>query len=100
MARTDRRYGSPRWQRLTRDVQRRDLYACHWCGRPSELTDHVIRSDQRPDLFWDPANLVAACRSCNTGRRYHGDAWTPPQRTNTTPRPPPLRPVPIKPRIW
>ncbi len=73
--RTDKRYHSTAWRRLTGEIQRRDVYTCHWCGGPSSLIDHVIRSDEAPERFFDPSNLVAACRSCNQGRRQNGDAW-------------------------
>ena len=93
MPRSDRRYGSPRWRKLTCQIQARDLWECQYCGRASWCADHVIRPDLGGD-FWDPANLVAACQSCNTARRYNGDAWLPPNRRE----PVGFRPVPIKPR--
>jgi 5-methylcytosine-specific restriction endonuclease McrA len=75
MVKSDKRYGTPRWRKLTKDIQRRDLWQCAYCGRPSWCADHRVR----PDLgghFWDPANLVAACRGCNVRRRYNPD-WEP-----------------------
>jgi 5-methylcytosine-specific restriction endonuclease McrA len=80
MTARDRRYGSPRWRKLTRAIQVRDLWQCQYCGGPSSLTDHVIRADEAPWLFWDESNLKACCRSCNQGRRQNGDAWLPTNR--------------------
>ena len=98
--RTDRRYGSPRWRKLTRAIQRRDLFTCQYCGRPSQLTDHVIRADVAPDLFWEPMNLVACCRSCNQGRRQNGDAWIPPNQRQASPGPARFTEVRMKPRVY
>jgi 5-methylcytosine-specific restriction endonuclease McrA len=77
--RTDKRYGSPRWRKLTRTIQARDAWACRYCGGPSQLTDHILAVVHGGD-FWDPANLAACCRSCNQGRRQNGDAWQPHNR--------------------
>ena len=89
--RHDKRYGSGAWRKLTREIQRRDAWTCQYCGKPSWCADHVIRPDEGGPFF-DPANLRAACRSCNTGRRYHGPDWTPPNRR------PQL--VPARPSSW
>lgn len=85
MPRTDKRYGSPRWRKLTRQIQIRDHWQCVYCGAPSQLTDHVIAVVHGGD-FWDQGNLVACCRSCNQGRRQNGDAWVPPSRRLTSSR--------------
>ena len=102
MSRSDRRYGIPAWRKLTREIQARDHWQCQYCGRPSWCADHVLRPDQGGS-FWDPSNLVAACRSCNTGRRY-GDAWVPPRLRSSSPssvRPVAFRPALLKkPRIY
>jgi 5-methylcytosine-specific restriction endonuclease McrA len=79
MPKTDPRYGSPRWRKLTKEVQVRDLWTCQYCFRGSELTDHIVAVVHGGD-FWDPANLAACCRSCNQGRRQNGEAWVPPTR--------------------
>jgi hypothetical protein len=76
MPRTDKRYGSPRWRKLTRQIQVRDLWQCVYCGAPSQLTDHVV-AVVHGGSFWDESNLAACCRSCNQGRRQNGDAWVP-----------------------
>jgi 5-methylcytosine-specific restriction endonuclease McrA len=99
MPRTDPRYGSPRWRKLTRTIQVRDLWTCRYCGRPSSLTDHIIPV-VHGGPFWDEANLAACCRSCNQGRRQNGEAWVPPNRRESTAgRVVPFRPVQVKPRI-
>jgi 5-methylcytosine-specific restriction endonuclease McrA len=101
MPRTDRRYGSPRWRKLTHAIQVRDLWTCQYCGGPSSLTDHVIPV-VHGGSFWDESNLVACCRSCNQGRRQNGEAWVPPNRREpaTAGRVVPFRPVQLKPRIY
>jgi 5-methylcytosine-specific restriction endonuclease McrA len=40
---------------------------CYWCGERADTADHfpVARCDGGPDLL---ANLVPACRSCNSRR--------------------------------
>lgn len=57
-------------KRLRYEILRRDGHACRYCGAKApdvELTvDHVT-----PKALGgtdDPANLVAACRACNTGK--------------------------------
>jgi 5-methylcytosine-specific restriction endonuclease McrA len=55
------------WRKIREFVLIRDSHVCHWCGRPASTADHVIAlADNGPRL--DPANLVAACRSCNSAR--------------------------------
>ena len=45
---------------------------CERCGIGRDLLlHHRIRSRERPDLLFDPDNLVVLCRSCHTQR--HGD---------------------------
>jgi 5-methylcytosine-specific restriction endonuclease McrA len=82
--RTDKRYGSPRWRKLTRQIQVRDLWQCVYCGAPSQLTDHVV-AVVHGGSFWDESNLAACCRSCNQGRRQNGDAWVPPSTSGGRP---------------
>jgi 5-methylcytosine-specific restriction endonuclease McrA len=62
-------YGSYAWQRL-RDAVISEADRCHWCGaRGVPLTaDHVRRLRDHPQLGLDPANVVAACRSCQRRR--------------------------------
>lgn len=86
MTAKDRRYGSPRWRKLTRAIQVRDLWQCQYCGAPSRLTDHVVPV-VHGGAFWDESNLKACCWSCNQGRRQNGDAWVPPNRRGIARRP-------------
>jgi 5-methylcytosine-specific restriction endonuclease McrA len=63
---TDRGYDW-RWQKARAAVLDRDGYRCRWCGRPANTVDHVVAlADGGARL--DPANLVAACRPCNSKR--------------------------------
>lgn len=63
---TARGYGSA-WQNLSRQILLRDNYTCHYCGDLADTVDHV-----KPKWSGgtdDPANLVAACRSCNSSKQ-------------------------------
>jgi HNH endonuclease len=82
------RWGGRRAQALTRLVLARDhdptlgYPPCRWCGAPATTADHwpVARMDGGPD---DPANLIAACLTCNTSR-----GATLGNRARTRPAPP------------
>ena len=37
------------------------------CTGYATTVHHLVPSSQAPHLFWEPANLVAACRRCNYG---------------------------------
>ncbi|HET6642757.1 MAG TPA: HNH endonuclease [Gaiellaceae bacterium] len=37
------------------------------CTGYATTVHHLIPSSQAPHLFWEPSNLVAACRRCNHG---------------------------------
>jgi 5-methylcytosine-specific restriction endonuclease McrA len=64
-------YSTARRQRLRRQILARDGYQCRIggprCAGYAETAHHIIPSSQRPDLFFDPANLAAACKPCNYG---------------------------------
>jgi len=61
-------YTTPRWLRLRNEVVR--VGRCHWCGVTDKrlVGDHVVPVSQGGAEF-DPANVVAACYSCNNRRR-------------------------------
>lgn len=61
--------GSAAWKNVRRVVLVRDLWTCRYCGDPADRVDHVIPAELAPALHNDPANLVAACRSCNISKR-------------------------------
>jgi 5-methylcytosine-specific restriction endonuclease McrA len=65
----DRRYGSEQWKRLRRAILHRDGYACRLqgptCVGVANTVHHIEPSSRRPDLFWEPANLISACGACN-----------------------------------
>lgn len=61
------KYGHKIPERIRRDVLKRDGFTCRYCGGPARAVDHVTpRSKGGTD---DPFNLVAACGSCNSGKR-------------------------------
>jgi 5-methylcytosine-specific restriction endonuclease McrA len=68
---SDRRYSTARWQRLRRAVLAHYGYICQLegprCTGYATTVHHQIPSSQAPELFWEPANLVAACGACNYG---------------------------------
>lgn len=72
MSARDRRYSTAAWQRLRRAVLDRDGRICQIqgprCVGIANTVDHVVPSSVRPDLFWEPENLRAACGRCNYGR--------------------------------
>jgi 5-methylcytosine-specific restriction endonuclease McrA len=68
---SDRRYSTARWQRLRRAVLAHYGQVCQVegprCTGHATTVHHVVPSSQAPHLFWEPENLVAACRRCNYG---------------------------------
>jgi 5-methylcytosine-specific restriction endonuclease McrA len=68
---SDRRYSTARWQRLRKAVLVHYGYMCQIqgprCAGYANTVHHRVPSSQRPDLFWEPGNLVAACTRCNYG---------------------------------
>jgi 5-methylcytosine-specific restriction endonuclease McrA len=68
---SDRRYSTARWQRLRRAVLADYGHVCQVegprCTRYATTVHHLVPSSQAPHLFWEPANLVAACGRCNYG---------------------------------
>jgi 5-methylcytosine-specific restriction endonuclease McrA len=54
------------WNELRLRVLRRDAYTCVYCGREATEADHVQpKSKGGQDIM---TNLVAACKSCNSGK--------------------------------
>jgi 5-methylcytosine-specific restriction endonuclease McrA len=68
---SDRRNSTARWQRLRRAVLAHNGYVCQVegprCTGYATTVHHLVPSSQAPHLFWEPTNLVAACRRCNYG---------------------------------
>jgi 5-methylcytosine-specific restriction endonuclease McrA len=68
---SDRRYSTARWQKLRRAVLAHYAYVCQVegprCTGYATTVHHLVPSSQAPHLFWEPSNLVAACRHCNYG---------------------------------
>ena len=54
------------WQKLRQTILTRDAHICAYCGRRANSVDHIQpKADGGTD---NPANLIAACLSCNTRR--------------------------------
>jgi hypothetical protein len=68
---SDRRYSTARWQRLRKAVLAHYGYVCQLegprCTGYATTVHHLVPSSQAPQLFWEPANLVASCPRCNYG---------------------------------
>jgi 5-methylcytosine-specific restriction endonuclease McrA len=68
---SDRRYSTARWQRLRKAVLAHYGYVCQVegprCTGYATTVHHLVPSSQAPQLFWEPANLVASCPRCNYG---------------------------------
>lgn len=87
---TARGYTS-QWQRTARQHYGQP---CHWCGRPADTADHLVpKAKGGTD---DEANIVPACRSCNSSRRDRG---APPTRNDRSPSPDPAPPTRTPPRV-
>ena len=67
----DPRYSTAAWQKLRKAVLARDGHLCQIqsprCRGYATSVHHLVPSSQAPDLFWEPANLAAACGGCNYG---------------------------------
>lgn len=59
--------GTRRWRKVKALVLERDGYVCAYCGGPATTVDHV-KPVARGGAEYDPANLVAACESCNLAK--------------------------------
>jgi 5-methylcytosine-specific restriction endonuclease McrA len=68
---SDRLYSTARWQRLRKQVLAYYGHTCQIqgprCTDHATTVHHLVPSSQAPHLFWEPTNLVAACRRCNYG---------------------------------
>lgn len=66
-------YSMPQWRQVRRAVLLRDGFECQLkcartCRGVADSADHRVRPEDGGALF-DPANLQAACRPCNTAKR-------------------------------
>jgi 5-methylcytosine-specific restriction endonuclease McrA len=69
VAGADPRLSTPEWRRLRRLILDRDGNLCRiggpTCTRYATCVDHIVARADGGDC-WDPANLRAACRPCNS----------------------------------
>jgi 5-methylcytosine-specific restriction endonuclease McrA len=65
-------YAGPEWQAVRRLVLDRDCGVCQIhgdkCKRRATEVDHIVNVDDGGARL-DPANLRAACKSCNVAKR-------------------------------
>lgn len=71
-SKAERGYDSE-YQRNRTVVLRRDGWTCWYCGGYADTVDHVVPYTMSHDNT--PANLVAACRSCNARKGDRVSAW-------------------------
>jgi 5-methylcytosine-specific restriction endonuclease McrA len=72
----DRRYSNPQYRRARLYVLQRDNHECQirspLCTQIATEADHIIPRHKLPPgstLFYDPHNMRAACKPCNSGRQ-------------------------------
>ncbi len=63
-------YHNPKWIHKRDMILRRDGYRCQRCkryGRIRQATTvhHILHLEDRPDLAYDPANLISVCMACH-----------------------------------
>ena len=62
-------YQTSQWQRLRLAILQRDGRVCQIAGPKctgiADTAHHLVPSSLAPERFFDPSNLVAACRRCN-----------------------------------
>jgi 5-methylcytosine-specific restriction enzyme A len=68
---SDERYNTPAWRHARAFVLARDRYLCQVrgprCKGEATEADHVVAIADGGAMF-DPRNLRAACKPCNSGR--------------------------------
>ena len=60
-------YASRYWRSLRLRVLRQAGHRCYWCGGKATEADH-LKSVAEGGQLYDPANLVASCKRCNSSR--------------------------------
>ena len=83
------RRGDPRSQRKYKAVRlqvlARDNHTCFYCNAEADTVDHIVpvsKSDDKSEAY-NPNNLVAACKRCNSSRGNRSQASF--LATNATP---------------
>ena len=71
----DRRYGTLRWQRLSKKIMKRDNYECQICHAKERKLDvhHIYTVKDCPELFWEESNLITLCTGCHN--QVEGTGW-------------------------
>lgn len=66
-------YNTAAWRRVSRQVLNRDRHLCQirypGCRTYADTVDHIVGWDHGGSHF-DMANLQAACRICNSKKRW------------------------------
>lgn len=60
-------YSDPAWPKVRRYVLDRDGWTCQLCGGSANAVDHIVSLVDGGHPF-DPLNLRAICRPCNSRR--------------------------------
>ena len=71
-------YGTARWQRLRKQVLAAHPF-CEECLKAGRYTkadtiDHIVPHRGNPDLFFEPGNLQALCKSCHDRKTWTEDS--------------------------
>ena len=71
-AKTAARGYDSKWQRIRIQILNRDHWRCRYCDKVLEgkdaTVDHVIALSKGGSQY-DPNNLIASCRGCNSSKR-------------------------------
>ncbi len=73
-------YGSQQWRKLRPQIMERDGGVCQIqgpeCTSVATDVDHIMPW-RAGGSWYDPSNLRASCRPCNSGRVFRGQTATP-----------------------
>lgn len=69
------KYRTARWMRLSEKIVKRDNYECQLCSSSKAKIDvhHIYSAYDYPELFWEETNLITLCRRCHI--EVEGTEW-------------------------
>ena len=77
--RVPRQSGSERypwpWPKVRKRILERDGYTCVTCGKYADTVDHIVPVSDAPHLMFEPSNLQAMCRTCNSRKELQRREW-------------------------
>lgn len=74
------RLARSRFNTVSRKIKERDMYTCALCSIVGYKiqTHHIESWIERPDLRYDPLNLVSLCKPCHIYKAHGGNSRKPP----------------------